>query len=685
MAGLSSATSASATSATVPGTNVPPVSFPGIASGIDYDSIITKLTNLTLLPVTQYKAEITQINAKNSELIKINGLLTSVQTSLTTLSNPSTFNSFTGTTSDSSVLTATSNTSGGATPGSYVISNTQLATASSVTGSNSVGHALSDIITSDSINPANDGKPSDTVPLDESFAAITPTNGGNQRGQVTIDGQIITYDVASDSIQTIVANINAAVVSVDPGFTASYNAATDAVTFSSTDQSVSLGSPTDRGNLLTVLKLDVAQVNNTPTSGSVTSAGPIGGLNQATVFTAANNAGLKTPLTGGDGSFFTINGVKITINPSQDNIAGVLSKINSSAAGVTATFDPVLNEVRLTSKSTGPQGIVIGASGDTSNFLASVGLTPATGATSTVGNQAELTLVNPNGTSSQFFSNSNTISAAIPGINLNIFQTSTALQTVTVTQDASVAINAINAFASAYNAAINEINQATAAPVVQQTNSATSGSGTTSTSSTVAPGGTLYGDFSIEELKDQLINLGQNIVHNGNSSFQSLSSIGLQMDDSHEVLQASDPTASTTSSGPVTVATQDGTSGAFTALNLDTFNAAFAANPQAVSSIFNASDGIVSGFGNYLTTITGLPTTTSTGLLGSIPTTSFIQNDENANTARIQSLNDFITTLQDEANLQADSLRAQFTASESLIAKYQAVQTQVSQLSQGLG
>lgn len=32
----------------IPGDNVPPVSFPGIVSGIDYNSIIQKLTSLTL-------------------------------------------------------------------------------------------------------------------------------------------------------------------------------------------------------------------------------------------------------------------------------------------------------------------------------------------------------------------------------------------------------------------------------------------------------------------------------------------------------------------------------------------------------------------------------------------------------------------------------------------------------------
>ncbi|MFN2462008.1 MAG: flagellar filament capping protein FliD [Candidatus Velthaea sp.] len=690
MAGISSASGSSQSQ--VAGTNVPPVSFPGIASGIDYNSIIQKLTNLTLLPVQQYNQQITQINARNSELIKINGLLTSVQNSLNALSNPATFGAFGASSSDSTVVTATSSGTGAAAPGSYIVTGTQLATASSVTGapSASTGHRMTDTIVHDTLNPANDGQTGDQVPLAESFAALSPANGGNQRGQVTVDGQIITYDVASDSLQTIVARINTAVAAVDPGFTASYNAATDSVTFNSTDRPVSLGSPSDRGNLLSVLKLDVAQVNNAASSGSVTSAGPIGGINQATTLGGNNFAGLVTPLTGGDGSFFTINGVHITINPSTDNLAGVLKRINASAAGVTAAFDPVSNQVKLTAKTTGPLGIVIGgsATGDSSNFLDAAGLTAAAGATQSVGQQAKATLQNPNGTTSTYFANTNTIATAIPGMNLNIFQTSALSTTITVTQDSSVAVAAISTFASAYNAAINEINAATAAPVIQQNNSQNSASSTTATSQALTSGGALFGDFSIESIKDRLINLAQSIVHTGSTSYQSLSSIGLTLDNSHQVLQASSAASGTSGntvqSGPLSISQASGTSGSFMPLDLAKFNAAFSANPNAISSIFTGAAGIVNSFGTYLTTVTGLPTTTTTGLLGKIPSTSFMQSDENANTAHVKSLQDYVQTLTDEANHQADSLRRQFTATEALIAQYQSVQQQIGQLSQSI-
>ena len=73
---------------TVYGTNVAPISFPGIVSGIDYNEIIDKLTQLSLAPTTQLNAQIATLNNANTELIKISNLLASVQNALGNLSNP---------------------------------------------------------------------------------------------------------------------------------------------------------------------------------------------------------------------------------------------------------------------------------------------------------------------------------------------------------------------------------------------------------------------------------------------------------------------------------------------------------------------------------------------------------------------------------------------------------------------
>jgi len=696
VSGISSASTSSSTDSTLPGNNVAPISFPGIVSGIDYNAIIAKLTSVTLLPAQQAQTQITSLNTKNSTLVTLNAYLSSVQNTLEALSNPATFDSFEATSSQPSVLTGTSNTSSAGAPGTYIIENTQLATATSVTSavSANVGYRLSDII------PGSGGETGLQVPLINSVTSIYPqngTSGSTTEGQITIDGVQVAYNVDSQSLNTILTNITAALATVDPGFSATYNAATDEVTFASTDQPISIGSSSDTGNLEQVLKLDTAEINNTSSSGSITSAGPLGGLSLSADFASTNGANLLTSVSGGPGSFFTINGVKITVDPTTQNLQDVINAINASGAGVVASFNQITNQISLTNTSTGPQSIVIGSSSDTTNFLKVVGLEGG-GAKTTIGQQAYVTVQQPDGLPQTFYSSSDQISDAIAGITLTVAANSTDPTTLTVSQNSQPAISALNAFVSAYNAAINEINNASEAPVVQQTD-ATTGSSTTSSSSKLAAGGPLYNDLIVEELKDQLISIvsgplssetSSTVTINGETvDLNSLASIGLTLDSTHSVFAAAGSannatsdtdTTSSASSGSITLQTQDGTSGQLQALDATTFLAAFEANPNAVSNIFNSATGLVQQLGSYLTSATGLPTQATSGLVGSIPDTSLIQNDENQVSSQVTSLQDYIKTIDDEANAQADLLRAEYTSSETLIAGYQSLQSYVSQL-----
>lgn len=65
-----------------------------------------------------------------------------------------------------------------------------------------------------------------------------------------------------------------------------------------------------------------------------------------------------------DGEFFTINGKQITL-ASTDTIGDVITNINNSGAGVTASYDGTTGNVSLTSASP----ILLGSSADTSDFL----------------------------------------------------------------------------------------------------------------------------------------------------------------------------------------------------------------------------------------------------------------------------------------------------------------------------
>ena len=105
---------------------------------------------------------------------------------------------------------------------------------------------------------------------------------------------------------------------------------------------------------------------------------------------------------------------------------------------------------------------------------------------------------------------------------------------------------------------------------------------------------------------------------------------------------------------------------------------AFLSDASAVQNLISGSQGMVTQMGTYLTGVTGLPTQTESGFLGSIPSVSLIQGFENTNDSQITSIQTQIQQIQDNANQQADALRAEFVSTESTLAGYQALQQQLS-------
>ncbi len=297
-----------------------------------------------------------------------------------------------------------------ATPGAYVVTSATLATATQIQNSAAANGAY---------NPS--------VTLNQAGGAITPSNGGGSTGTVTIDGVQIQYNAVGDTLNSFMTSANA---KLPAGASMSYDAATGKVTITST-QPLTLGSGADKGNLLQALKLDTAQVSYSGGVYTATSSGPIGGINYGSTLNQNNNAGFATAVTAGT---FTINGIAFTVDPTKNNLKNILDQINGSAAGVLATYDQASGGVILSAKSSGPQGIALGGTADSSNFLQAVGLlqnatTPGTlaaGAAESVGKAAVVQYLDNSGNARTAYSNSNTVTNAIPGVQLNLQQTVTA-------------------------------------------------------------------------------------------------------------------------------------------------------------------------------------------------------------------------------------------------------------------
>lgn len=678
MSGISG-TGSSNQSATPAGTNVPPVSFPGIASGIDYNSIISKYTNLTLQQEAPLQTNVAKLNAQQSELLKIQNLVLSFQDAFKAVSDPANFSATTPTSSNTSAIGATSTPGSVATPGSYVITSATLATATQI---------LND--------PAANGAFSDTAQLSNAGASITPSNGpagSTGKGQLTIDGVAIAYDVNSDTLSSFISRANAAFTAA--GISASLSSdGAGHVTVTST-QPLTLGSASDSGNLLQALKLDTAQITFSGGTYSATSTANIGGINLGATFNAPNNAGFATAVTSGN---FSINGVVFTVNNAGNNLSDVLKQINASAAGVTATYDSANDRVLLTAKAAGPQGISIGGAGDTSNFLQAVGfLTNATkpdqisaGAALAVGKSAHVTYVDNAGTSHSVYSNSNDVTSVVPGVDLKLQQavdgTIVAPVTISVGADSSGLQTAITTWVTAYNAVIDEINTATQAPVVGSSTNQGSGQ---QTSQQLTTGGVLFNNQDVLSLRDQLVNVVTSLGKTGSTSYNSLSSVGLTLDSSFTVAAASSSSApgasgsspsNTTNQTSVGQQTFGGTSGRFNPLDVAKLTSALAANSSAVAALFTGTSSVVANLGAYLSDVTGLSTQLTGALAGKGSTSSLFKTLNDETTNQITSLQQQIQLVTDQANLQADRLRQEFVASETQIASLQALQSSLGAL-----
>lgn len=101
------------------------ISSPGIASGLDVNSIISKLMQLEQQPLTKLAAKEASYQAKITAYGSVKSALSSLQTAAATLAADSTFTGKSSTVSDTSVLAAAASSTAAA--GSYSISVTQVA------------------------------------------------------------------------------------------------------------------------------------------------------------------------------------------------------------------------------------------------------------------------------------------------------------------------------------------------------------------------------------------------------------------------------------------------------------------------------------------------------------------------------------------------------------------------------
>ena len=533
----------------------------GLASGMNWQATVQALAGAERAPETQWQAQQTTLDKQNAVFTTIKQDLTSLQTDLKALQDPSLFSSRTAQTSDSTIASATA--ASGATLGTFSFNISQLATAAQINGQSGISTVLSP-----------DGNLNNVTLGTAGFAsAITA-------GTFTVNGAQVTI-ATTDSLQQVFDKISTA---TNGEVTAAYDSGADAITLTDAQgNQIVLGSATDTSNFLQATGL---YNNNSP---SVTSLAALGHVQ---LTGAMADADLKTAVTdGGSGQgAFTINGVTINFNASSDSIQNVLDRINSSGAGVTASYDAQNNRFTLTNQGTGDIGIAMqDVSG---NFLAATGLSGGTLA------RGLNLLYKLNGGTQQLVSQSNTIETGSSNLTgLSVTAQKTGVVTVSVSSDTSTISSAVQKFVADYNAVQSYI---------------TSQMAVTNNPDGTVTAGLLTGDMTANGIASNLRTLGFSAVATPGSTnaISSLAALGL------------------TTNGQNNTVTVDSSK----------LNAVLATNLSAVQSFFaNTSGGFASQLNNYLDGAIG-----DTGTLTMHQTT--LSNQSSDITTQIKNLEAKITT-----------------------------------------
>lgn len=496
-------------------------------SAFDWKSVVDQLIQADSAPITALTAQKTANTDKTTALAGLQTSLTDLQDSLQAIRANDLF-AMRDVSSDVVGTTWKSNSANGATVGAYKFDVQQLATAARIQGATDMGQGLS----------ATNDVTGLTLATLATATAVTA-------GTFTVNGQPVTVAL-TDSLQDVFDKIAAA---TGNDVTAGYDPAGDGVTLTGGSGEVLLGAANDTSNFLQVMKL---ANNGTSAVGSSSALGTL------QPFSPLAGAGLKTAITAVDGQgngSFAINGVTINYNLNTDSLSAVLSRINGSGAGVTASYDSAADRVSLVNATTGDTGM--GVADPAGGLLAALGLTGASG-TLTHGKNALFTVNDGPVLSSA----SNTLAAATHGIaGLSVTVNSATTQTVTVASDISSMQSAVQNFLDKFNAVQDLIDTNTKISVA-------GGAVTTAV---------LSDNREVQGWASQLRSLAFDSVSGLDGTVQRLDNLGIDF---------------------------DSTTGHLTIKDSDKLSTALSEHPDDVQSFFLAPNtGLVSKMFSYLTNV----------------------------------------------------------------------------------
>jgi len=499
----------------------PPIAFGGLESGLDTSAIINAEMSIYDQPLVDLQNQQSQTTTELSAYQKLSSDFTSLESAAEALSAPDAFSSaLAATSSDSEAATAT--VGSGAEPGTLSFSVEQLATGTTLLSSGTVA-SPDDVVASGNLlvgvggqalgitnlqagSGLASGSHTITVTQASAGAAVTGTSalagtttitsGTNDQLTVSLDGTSTTYTIAAgtytqsqlaQAVQTASGGALSASVNGQGELvlttTQQGSAATLAVTggdaLGSLGMSASTTASSGQNAIVNVDGTDTTVTNlsgSGPTTLSLTSG--TGGSIDVTV-----SGGLKTGTMSAD-----------ELSVGSGSLADVVSALNGSGLALSAGAVQVASgeyALEVSSTTTGSKGAVeIDPSAFASSSLGTLD-------TVTQAQDAEIALGGVSGDVVK--SDTNTFSNLLPGLSVNVSQTTTSPVSITVAPSGSAIEPQVKALVDAANTVLSDI--ATDVAYNPKTNQA----------------GPLNGAFGVESLAQQVLSivgqaLGQSVL-----------------------------------------------------------------------------------------------------------------------------------------------------------------------------
>ncbi len=583
-------------------------SVSGAISGLDTQQLLSALVSAEQAPLTRLQTQRKTLLGTQGAYTDLRIYLSRLETAATAFSKDLSGSKRSASSSSSTVLAASAGTS--ALAGSYSVTVDQLATSTRATSTAAMGKAIT----------------SDDLTKTLSSLSLPGTVTGGQVSMV-VDGKVVTATIGTPSSTTLgaaltaISNALTTQIQANEGggststATVSISGNRLQVAVSGASHAVSFGASGDTSNALAVLGLagtgTTTITNSTPMTGR-------SALGVTSTSSALDSAGLSATFTAASTGTLTVNGAAISYNTSTDTLSSIVTKINASSAGVTASLDRTNDKLVLTARTGGAAYMSIT---DTGPLAAALNLAPGTTNAQAVGQQAKVTI-----DGQSYYSDSNKVTGALTGVTITALAQGTS--TITVTPDTSGVTSAVQELVNAYNSLADKLDALTANPA----------NGTK---------GALAGDL---EARSLTLNLRRTLTAStGTGTFRSLADLGV-------------------TSGAVGSAVG---STSRLSLNATKLAAAIEQDPTSVADILNGTSGLLAPL------TTAVNNWTKTG--GRLSTSA------DSITSQLSLLSSRQTALQERIDAKTAALEARFSRMEQTLSQLQSTQKSITSINNSSG